>query len=237
MLQPRTYPELLGKALVLEAEPFATMADDDNPWVEGLFFVVCLGVIVGLAQFVGGILLTASLPPAETLRETAMILLRQLFAWSSTPALDLESSEAWMRQGWQWLTFASGYGGGWARLILMIFVPAGLMTTWLAYGAISHVAARRLGGIGTLNQTLGVTALTVAPQALLILTLIPFVSVAWPLLAVWALLIAFRGLEVAHDLSWQRSVLAALAAPALLAVLAIGTLMIMSFSIMIGGIA
>lgn len=37
MLQPKTYPELVGKALALEAEPFLTLAEDDNPWVEGLF--------------------------------------------------------------------------------------------------------------------------------------------------------------------------------------------------------
>ncbi len=46
MLQPKTYPELVGKALVLEAEPFLTLAEDDNPWVEGLFLVTCVGVLV-----------------------------------------------------------------------------------------------------------------------------------------------------------------------------------------------
>ena len=62
MLQPKTYPEMLGKALVFEAEPFITMVEDDNPWAEGLFMVVCMGALVGLAK-VGGALLTSAIMP------------------------------------------------------------------------------------------------------------------------------------------------------------------------------
>jgi hypothetical protein len=63
---------------------------------------------------------------------------------------------------------------------------------------------------------LGATALAVAPQVLGVLTMIPFVSVNGLLLGVWALLIAYRAVEITHDLSWQRSALAVLAAPVLL---------------------
>lgn len=235
MLQPRTYPELLGKALVLEDEPFAIMADDDNPWVEGLFFIICLGVLVGLAQFLGGILLTASLPPAEAVREAAMIFLRQLGVAAILP--DPEAAEAFIRQNWNWVAFAGGYGGGWARLSLLILVPTFLIGVWLLYGLVAHVAALRLGGDGTLNQTLGVTALIVAPQALLLLTAIPFVQVGWWLLVVWALLIGFRGLEVAHDLPWQRAVIAALAGPVLFGLLLVGLSMLLGFIALVGGMA
>lgn len=33
MLQPTSYPRLLGQALTLEPDPFVEMADDDNPWI------------------------------------------------------------------------------------------------------------------------------------------------------------------------------------------------------------
>ncbi len=58
MLQPRSYPELMGKALMLEADPFIVMVDDDNPWVEGLFMVVVVGIAVGAAHLVGSLLAT-----------------------------------------------------------------------------------------------------------------------------------------------------------------------------------
>lgn len=237
MIRPRTYPELVGKALVLEAEPFAVMTDDDTPWVEGLFLIVCLGVAVGLAQFIGGVLLTASLPPVEALREASMIFMRQAAAYFPLPMLDPLALETTSRQIWDWFTFASGYGSGWTRLVLLISTPAILIVIWLVYSAISFVAARWLGGVGTFDQTLGVSALIFAPQVLLLLTAIPFVVVGWPLLWGWALLIGFRGLEVAHDLSWQRSVLAALAAPAMLLLLLIGGALALSFIALLGGIA
>lgn len=237
MLQPRTYPEMLGKALVLEADPFITMTDDDNPWLEGLFFIISLGVLVGLAQFVGGVLLTASLPPHEALREALVIFLRPYLAAAGPLTADATASEELIRQAWQWIAFSGGYGTGWARLTLLIAMPASLVILWLLYGVISHAAARRLGGNASLNQTLGVTALTAAPQILLILTIVPFVSVGWPLLLVWAVLIGFRGLEIAHDLSWQRSVLAALAAPILLIALALGMAILLGMGLLIGGLA
>src|SRR5215211_5955884 len=80
MLQPKSYPELVGKALVLEAEPFLTLAEDDNPWVEGLFLVTCVGVLLGAAHLIGGLLWTASLPPADAVREALLPSVQQLFA-------------------------------------------------------------------------------------------------------------------------------------------------------------
>ena len=62
-----------------------------------------------------------------------------------------------------------------------------------------------MGGKGGLNATLGATALMAAPQVLLLLTIVPFVTVSGALLAVWGALIAYRGIQVAHDLPWQRA--------------------------------
>jgi hypothetical protein len=70
-----------------------------------------------------------------------------------------------------------------------------------------------------------------------VLTLVPFVSVSGLLLGVWALLIAYRAVEVTHDLSWQRSALATLAAPALLAVLIFFATALLTLFFTIGGSA
>ena len=78
MLQPRTYPELIGKTLVLEAEPFITMIEDDDPWVEGLFLTLCIGLLVGAAQLIGGLLLTATMPPADAVFEALWRAWQQL---------------------------------------------------------------------------------------------------------------------------------------------------------------
>lgn len=208
MLEPRTYPEMIGKALVLEAEPFADMVDDDQPWAEGLFLTVVVGVLVGLAQLIGGLLLTASLPPAQATLETLIQGWRQLAA--ALGSMELAAGEEALRRAWDVMAYATGYGGGWTRLFVLITTPLALIVQWLAYGFVGHLMARMLGGQGRLNQTLGATALVVAPQVLLLTQIVPFVSVSSILLFGWGLIIAYRALEVAHELPWQRAVWAAL---------------------------
>lgn len=220
MLQPKNYPQMIGKALVLEGEPFITMTDDDNPWVEGLFLIVVLGLVVGLAQFIGGLLLTVSLPPSNAMLEALIQGWRQLTA-TVAPGSAL-AGEA-MRAQWDTVAALTGFGGGWTRLLVFIVLPAAFLVQWLFYGLIGHGLARLLGGNASLNQTLGATALLVAPQVLLLFKIVPFVSVSALLTGVWSLLIVYRALQIAHELPWQRAAWAALLAPLALLLVAITT--------------
>jgi hypothetical protein len=216
MLQPRTYPELVGKALVLESEPFVTMVEDDNPWVEGLFLVALLGGAVGLAQWIGGMLLTASMPPVNSVIEAVLEGWRQLAGSLGVTATGIAQLELAVRQNVATIGLLTGYGGGWLRLSILVIMPLLLVLQWLYISLVGHGVARLLGGEGRLNQTLGAGALAMAPHVLLLVTVIPFVNVSNVLLWGWSILLLYRGLEVAHELNWRRAVLAALAPPALL---------------------
>jgi hypothetical protein len=219
MLQPKTYPELLGKALVLEAEPCITLEEDDNPWVEGLFLVTCVGVLLSSAHWIGGLLYTASMPPAAAVRETLLNNFQQ-FIPTLSPALDPAQVETLLRRLFDTGTTMMGYQGGWIRFLIALLEPLWLVIQWLFLAVVGHLAARALGGNGTLVKTLGTSALAFAPQLLGVLTVIPFVSVPGLLLTVWTLLIFYRALEVSHDLPWPRAAGAALVAPVLIVVLA-----------------
>lgn len=220
MLQPKSYPELMGKALVLDADPFVTLADDDNPWMEGLFMVVCVGVALGIAHLLGGLLRTASLPPADAVRETLFQGWRAFLSSGAASGADLAALEDTFLRGWDRSQMMMGLRGGPARVLFALFGPLVLLLQWLFFGVVSHIAARLLGGQGKLTQTLGATALVAAPHALGLLTVVPFVTVSQVLLAAWGVLITYRAVEVVHDLPWQRAMLAALVAPLVLAVLA-----------------
>ena len=214
MLRPRAYPELLGKALMLDADPFAVMVDDDDPWVEGLFMTVLIGLMAGAAQIIGGWLLTLSLPASPAVFEALLRSWRTVAA-GLDPAV-LAESEATLRSAWGWFGFATGYGGGWGRLLLLVTVPLALVLQWALYGFAGHGVARLLGGKGSLSQTLGAVGLVVAPQIFVFLKIIPFVSISNLLLLTWSVLIAYRALEVAHELPWRRAVVTVLAPPLLL---------------------
>lgn len=218
MLQPRTYPTMLGKALVFEAEPFIVMVDDDEPWQEGLFMTVLVGLLIGLAQWIGGLLMTASLPPSDAV----LALILQAFRTAGFPPEIAAQFEGVISNGWHWFGVFTGYGSGWAGLLMLIGIPLFLVLQWLLFGLIGHMVAKGMGGAGTLNQTLGATALVIAPQALLLFRIIPFVSVSGALLFVWSLLVAYRAMEVAHQLPWRRAVWAAVIPGLVILVLAGG---------------
>jgi hypothetical protein len=230
MLQIRNYPNLLGQALFLEPEPFVEMVDDDNPWIEGLSLTMILGGILAVAQMIGSALLTASLPDPRAVLETLLITLQQAQPLGIS-LVNLPGLEPALRSWWPLLTGIYGYDAGWARLMLLIFVPLFLVGQWLVYGVIAFVVARLLGGTGSLSQTLGVTALALAPRILLVLTAIPFFSASALLFHVWGILLAYRGIEVAHDLPVNRAALAALAPAALLTVIFLSWLGFVLFSL------
>jgi hypothetical protein len=223
MLQPKNYPEMVGKALVFETEPFLTMVEDDNPWVEGLFFVTCIGVLLGVAHFIGGVLLTASLPPADAVRAALLPGIQQLAAQMGVSD-DPAQIAADFRQLWGWSAGFFGYQSGLARFFFAILQPIELVLQWFLLALVTFVAARLLGGKGTLVKTLGTMALSAAPYVLGLLTIIPFVSVSGLLLGVWSLLIAYRAVAVSHQLSWPRAALAVLVGPILL--LLIGAILV-----------
>lgn len=220
MLQPKTYPELIGKALVLEAEPFVTLVEDDNPWVEGLFLTASLGFVIGVAHLIGSLLMTASLPSVAAVQAALLQAWRQ-FSPNWGAGVDLTAVEGRIRQVSSTVMALNGYGGGWFHLFTLVTTPFALVLQWLMVGLIVFGMARALGGRGTLNQTLGATALMVAPHALSLLTVIPFVSVGNLLLTTWSLLIVYRAAEVTHELPWQRAIWVALAPLGFMLLLAI----------------
>ena len=215
MLEPRSYPKMIGQALVLEPEPFVQMVEDDNPWTEGLFLTTCIGAAAALATVIGGLLMRASLPPYTLLRDATVSGWERVAPYAGVAAEPV--SLALRDDLGLWLTLA-GYGT-WLRLTLLVLLPLLLLAQWALTGAVGHWLARQLGGRGSLNQTLGATGLMMAPYALLLLTIIPFVTIPLGLLAVWGLLLLYRALEVAHELSWSRAALAAVGTFAIVALL------------------
>ena len=219
MLQPKSYPEMMGKALVFEAEPFITMTEDDNPWAEGLFMVAIMGLLVGAARVIGSLLLSASMPDPDALLSATLQGIRQLGPLAASFGLDPAALEGIVRQ-WRDVGFdLFGYGSGWMRLFWLVLTPMLLIGRWLIFGLVCHGVALALGGNGRLSRTLGATALMAAPQALMLLQVIPFVSVSGVLLTVWSALIVYRAIEVSHDLPWKKAAAATLTALALLAIL------------------
>ncbi|HSN77325.1 MAG TPA: YIP1 family protein [Anaerolineae bacterium] len=210
---------LLWDALFLQREAYARMRDDDNPFVEGLFVLVVLGVALGLVGIVGTTLEWASSPNIGAIRDAVLANL-QTMSWWQFMEQDPAAQAMWF-QIWNgiWDALQTTAPSPATSLLGIIAVPLGLIMAWLIYGLLAYLFARLLGGVGTLNQTLGTTALAAAPQLLNVLTVLPFVVMFS--LGTWTLLCNYMALRTVHGLSWQRSVAAALLPSVVLVLLAI----------------
>jgi hypothetical protein len=206
----------LWDALFLQRRAYQAMADDDNPFVEGLFVLVVVGVLVALAGIVGTTLEWASSPNLNAIQEVVLRNLQGMPWWSQMEQAGGAEATQMFQQIWDmnWQIVSVLTPSPASSLAGIVTVPLGLIFGWLLFGVIAHALARLFGGTATLSQTLGVTALAAAPQLVSLVTVIPFAVVAG--VGTWTLLCRYMALRTAHDLSWPRAVWATILPPIIL---------------------
>ncbi len=193
------------RALLLKEEAYQEMKASSNPVVKGLVLIIVVGAVIALVGLVGTVLEWASTPDLQEIKDTVHAYLLDMPWWDEMPPQALEQFEQWYELGWRVFPSLFGAPNIGSAALGIITMPVGLVIRWLIYGLLAYLFARWLGGTANLSETLGVLALAVAPQAVNILRLFPFVQ-AGNLVAVWGILCAYVGLKTAHKLSWERAV-------------------------------
>jgi hypothetical protein len=219
---------LLWDALFLQHEAYETMRDDDNPFVEGLFMLVLIGVLVGLVGVVGVSLEWASGPDLSAIGDAVLRNLQRMPWWEQMQQFGGQEALDSFYQVWNmnWQIVETVVPTPLSSLAGIIVTPLGLIIGWLVFGVIAHLLARLFGGTGSLNQTLGTTALAAAPQILTGVAALPFVVVAG--VGTWTMLCRYMALRTAHDLSWPRAVWATILPPVIIG-LVVGILATLGF--------
>jgi hypothetical protein len=194
------------RALFLDAAAYDEMRDDDNPFIEGAFLIVLVGVATALLNLVGQVLAWASTPNMDAVKQVVLNAYRQMPWFSSianNPQALAEFNRYW---DWGWQIFPRLFGAPdpAAAALNILTWPVLALLAWLVYGLLVFVFARLLHGLGTLNQTLGTTALAVTPLLLRGFGLIPFLTIG-ALLNTWQLLCRYRAVRSAHRLSVGRA--------------------------------
>jgi hypothetical protein len=198
-------------ALLFKESAYEEMSTADNPVVKGLIWIIVVGVVIAVCGLIGTGLELASMPDLGEIKDRIFFWMQQMPWWSemTKDPNALEQFELWYNRGWDIFPTMFGAPNLGSAAGGIIGIPLGLVIRWLVYGLVAYVFARWLGGTGSLSGTLGVLALAVAPQALNVFNLIPFVEMG-NLVAVWGILVAYMGLKTAHKLSWSRAVWATL---------------------------
>lgn len=205
---------MLWDALFLQRDAYARMRDDNNPFVEGLFILVVLGLILAVIGIIGTTLEWASSPALDAIRDVIYGELQKMPWWQfmeQSPQAMAQFQTIWDQV---WRAIGAIVPTPARSLAGIITKPLGLIVGWLLYGVVAYALARLFGGRGKFDQTLGATALAAAPQMLNVFTVLPFVAIAG--LGTWTLLCNYMALRTVHDLSWPRAMWAALLPPILL---------------------
>jgi hypothetical protein len=197
---------LVLRALALDSDAYDELRRDDNPFVEGLFFIVLVGAFTALLSLVGQLIAWAGTPDMTAIKDIVLQTYQQAPWWAS-----IQGNPEALRQFQQfwdiaWQAFPALFGApnpGSAALNIIGW-PLGMLLSWLFYGVLAHLFARLLRGAGSLGQTLGLTALSFAPLLLRGLGFIPYLTLG-AVLSTWQLLCRFKALRSAHELSWGRA--------------------------------
>jgi len=201
----------LIQAFFLGEGPYTEMREGPRPALRGLAIVALVGVAVALVGLVGTTLEWATTPNMAEVKETVLEGLQDM-PWyqelRSSPEFR-EQFRQWYDRGWQIFPRLFGAPDIPTAAVRVVTLPLGLALVWFLYGLLAHIVARMLGGRGGLGQTLGCTALAVAPQLLNVFTFFPYLIVGG-IVGTWTLLCRYVALKACHRLTWSRTLAATL---------------------------
>jgi hypothetical protein len=198
--------DLVLRALFLDDWAFDQMRDDDNPFVEGLFLIVIIAFLTALLALVGQLLGWLSMPPLDEIKAVILNLIQQMPWWgamSANPEALAGFQRTW-NLAWQAIPPLFGAPDPRGAVFNILAWPISGVIIWLVYGVLAHLYARLFNGGGTLNQTLGTTALAFTPWMFQGLHVIPFVTLAG-FIGVWQLILRYKALRSTHQLGWAQT--------------------------------
>jgi len=197
---------LVLRALFLDVDAYEELRDDDNPFIEGLFLVAVVTALAALLNLVGVLLAWATVPRVSAISAVVLSALQQQSWWPSVannPAA-LAAFRQWWDVGWRFFPGLFGAPDPAAAALNIILWPFTAIVGWLIYGSLAYLFARWLGGRGTLNQTLGATALAWTPWLFFCLQAIPFLVIGG-FVNTWQLILRYRAVRTVHLLPWTRA--------------------------------
>jgi hypothetical protein len=202
---------LCWNAFFLSETPYAETRESSNPVLRGLGIIILVALIVALVGLVGTTLEWATTPNMSAIQATVLENLQKM-PWYQELQHDAgfrAEFSRWYDLGWRifpYLFDAPNIGVAASQIILL---PLRLTLAWVLYGLVSHLCARLLGGQGSIGQTLGCTALAVAPQLLNVATIFPYLVIGG-VVGTWTLFCRYVALKTCHRLTWGRTLTATL---------------------------
>jgi hypothetical protein len=203
--------------LLLDQRAFQAQRNAPDGFSRGALLVVLIGLLVGIAGWVGNLGVYLTQPDADAVRDTLYDGLVRLPLYQNLladrPELGFAIEQA----------FSQSQGGGLLAAgplqsaLNLIFSPVLALLGWLLIGSIVHVVARAFGGTASFSQTLACTALVSGTSLLMLVQIVPYAQVAGT--TTLGLIATYVAVRESHGLPAWRSFWAVMLGPLLLAVL------------------
>jgi len=198
---------LCPRALLLQDEAYLAMRELASPFLKGLVLLLVVGILVSAVTIAGETLEWATTPDLAAMKDVVLQGLERM-DWYQKTSANSPSFESTFRQqydmGWRIVPYLFGVPNPIGAAVGVITIPLWLGVSWLLFGLLGYLFGRLLGGQATLDQTLGCTALAVAPQLLGLARLLPYVEIGGAI-TIWTLLCNYLALRNAQRLSSGRA--------------------------------
>lgn len=223
--------ELFNAALLVNQRVIRELRESPQVLLRGLSVLLFVGLLVGAVSGMSQISRMATPErTVETVRSVVDAYVQQLTLGAnseqSQPLIQLinQNETAFYALLTDLLTLPTPLPGP-VRLVFqllasMVSTPLSYLAGLLVAVVFTHIAARQLGGQGSIQQMIGLGALSTAPHALDALAFIPVIGqtlsfIAWA----WGLVVLVVATMVAHKLESGRATMAVLLYPLVFALL------------------
>lgn len=209
------YAELWMGGMFLQDEAYVYMRERRNPLASGMLYVALVGVLVGLADILGGLARYATSPSLDALKNTVLAHLQPMPFYETLGPAAQRSFDAGYDDVWN--LFGSLFAGypsapaDFALLFLSVLTtPVGLLVSWFVYGALAHLLARKWNAEISFAEILGPLALAASPQLLRVLNVFPNVGISSWVTFFWFLVCAITAIRVTYRTTTSNAFRAAL---------------------------
>ncbi|GAB4428488.1 MAG: Yip1 family protein [Chloroflexi bacterium OHK40] len=227
--------ELFNAALTVNQATMRRLRDAPDVVLRGLTIVLFVGLLVGAVNGASAAISTST--PERTVDQVRAVVDQQVESLVLGPnAEEVQPIVRFINENeesfYALLTDLLSLPTPLPRPVMLFFqwlasvvsTPLSYLSGMLLAVTVAHVAARQLGGQGSIQQMVGLGALSVAPHALDALAFIPVLGptlgfIAWA----WGLVILVVATMIVHRLDSMRATMAVLLYPLLLILL--GTLL------------
>lgn len=203
--------------LLLDRRAFQAQRNAPDGFSRGAMLVALIGLLVGIAVWVGNLGVYLTQPDADAFRDTLydglvrLPLYQDLLA--NVPELGVTIEQVFRQPQGGGLLAA----GPLQSALNLILSPIFALLGWLLIGSIIHVVARAFGGVASFSQTLACTALVSGTSLLLLVQVVPYAQASAT--TTLGLIATYVAVRESHGLPAWRSFWAVMLGPLLLALL------------------